>query len=176
MKPEINFMPNQLKYLIGAVVLVLGLAGVLFYAQPESADHTTMNDAAGQNSLNLSVEPANYDFGNITMKDGLVTKSFKIVNTQDAKLKLAQAYTSCMCTTAKIVINQSEFGPFGMQGHGVMKMLNQTLDPGQEAELLVTFDPNAHGPSGIGVIERTVTLQSDQGETVSVNIKATVTP
>ncbi len=156
--------------------MVIGLAGLLFYAQPESADHSTMNQAPSGDSLELSLTPGDYDFGTISMKEGKVTKSFQIKNDQADEIKLAQIYTSCMCTEAQIVIDGKEYGQFGMQGHGAMKMLNQILKPGQEAELLVTFDPNAHGPSGIGVIERTVSLQSDQGDVATVNIKANVIP
>ncbi len=167
-------MPKQLKYSIAAAVVVIGLAGLLFYAQP--ADHNTMNQAPTGESLKLALTPANYDFGTISMKDGKVTKSFQVKNDLADPVKLAKIYTSCMCTEARIVIDGKEYGSFGMPGHGATKMLNQVLSAGQEAELLVTFDPNAHGPSGIGVIERSVTFQSDKGETVSVNIKANVTP
>ena len=169
-------MANQVKLLIGVAIVVIGLGGALFYAQPKDQDHSNMPAEASGATLDLALDPLKYDFGTISMKNGLVTKSFKVKNTQDRQIDLSTAYTSCMCTTAKIVIDGQEYGPFSMQGHGAMKMLNQKLRPGQEAELLVTFDPNAHGPSGIGVIERTVSLQSEKGDIASVDIKANVTP
>lgn len=169
-------MPHQLKILIFAAIGLIILGGVLFYAQPKSSDHSTMAAQPSADSLKVAMEPQNYDFGTISMKNGLVNKEFTIKNNQTDPLFLSEVYTSCMCTNAQIRINNQEFGPFGMQGHGAMKMLNQSLSAGQEARLVVTFDPNAHGPSGIGVIERSVTIQSDNGETASINIKANVTP
>ena len=169
-------MPKQIKWLIAVAVGLIGLGGVLFYAQPKDQDHSQMPDQVSGSNLNLLLDPPNYDFGMISMKNGLVTKSFQVKNEQDQDLDLSTVYTSCMCTNAKIVIDGQEYGPFGMQGHGAMKMLNQKLRAGQSAQLLVTFDPNAHGPSGIGVIERTVSLESQRGDIASVNIKANVTP
>jgi len=169
-------MPKQVSWLIGVAIVVLGMGGVLFYAQPKDQDHSQMPAQPSGNSLNISLEPANYDFGTISMKDGLVTKSFQVKNTLDKDFDLSTVYTSCMCTNAKFVLDGEEYGPFGMQGHGAMKMLNKVLKAGQEAQLLVTFDPNAHGPSGIGVIERSVSIQSADGDVASVNIKANVTP
>lgn len=169
-------MPRQVKILILAAVGAIITGGVLFFAQPEPADHTTMAAQISGNGLDFALDPENYDFGTISMKNGLVTKEFIVKNTRLEPVLLSEAYTSCMCTDALVLINGREFGPFGMQGHGAMKMLNQSLEPGQEARLQVTFDPSAHGPAGIGVIERSVSLKSDKGEIASVNIKANVTP
>ncbi|MBX4187058.1 MAG: DUF1573 domain-containing protein, partial [Candidatus Doudnabacteria bacterium] len=148
----------------------------LFFAQPKDQNHSSMNNVPNGSTLDLSIDQTAYDFGNISMKNGLVTKVFNVKNTKPEKVFLSQLYTSCMCTNAKLRINGQEFGPFGMQGHGAMKMLNQSLEQGQEAQLEVTFDPNAHGPSGIGVIERAITIQTDKGEIAVMNIKANVTP
>ena len=169
-------MPKQFIWLIVGAAGIMVLGGVLFYAQPKAQDHSAMDVKSSGNALNVKVDPLYYDFGTISMKNGLVTKSFSVKNEQEQSVDLAELYTSCMCTLAKIKIEQSEYGPFGMLGHGAMKMLNQSLAPGQEAQLEVTFDPNAHGPSGIGVIERIVTLKSGKGELANINIKATVTP
>ncbi len=169
-------MTKQLKWLILVAILVIGLGTALFFAQPKDQDHSQMPAQISGKTLNLSLDPSDYDFGTISMKNGLVTKSFQVKNTQGQDFDLSTIYTSCMCTDAKIVIDGQEYGPFGMQGHGAMKMLNQKLRAGQEARLLVTFDPNAHGPSGIGVIERTVSIESTDGDVASVSIKADVTP
>ena len=171
-----NHMRSQFKWLIGAVILVLGLGAALFYAQPKDQDHSQMPAQVSGSKLDLALDPPNYDFGTISMKNGFVTKSFHVKNIQNQEIDLSTVYTSCMCTTAKIIIDSREYGPFAMQGHGTTKMLNQKLRIGQEAQLLVTYDPNAHGPSGIGRIERTVSLESKQGDIANIIIKANVTP
>lgn len=171
-------MAKQLRglILVGIGIIVLGV--ILFFAQPKDQDHSSMKAEPTGKTLALAIDPQNYDFGTISMKNGLVTKSFKVKNEQDKPISMSEVYTSCMCTNAKVRVNGREFGPFGMLGHGSsgMKMLNQDLAPGQEAELEVIFDPNAHGPSGIGSIERTVTIQSDKGDVANINIKANVEP
>lgn len=168
-------MPRQPIWMVIAAALVIGLGIILFIAQPKEQDHSAMKET-NDTTMTLGLDPISFDFGTISMKNGLVSKTFKVKNTQENSIDLSTVYTSCMCTQAKIVIDGQEYDPFGMQGHGAMKMLNKTLAPEAEADLIVIFDPNAHGPSGIGAIERTVTLESEKGEVVSVNIKANVTP
>ena len=142
-------MRKQLIWAIAIAVGVMVLGGILFYAQPKDQDHSAMNVENSGNPLNLKVDPLNYDFGTISMKNGLVTKFFKVKNIQTNDIDLSTVYTSCMCTSAKFVIDGQEYGPFGMQGHGTMKMLNKKLTVGQEAELVVTFYPHTPSPSQI---------------------------
>ena len=111
------------------------------------------------------------------MKDGKVSQVFKVRNENRDRLNIDMVYTSCMCTEAKIISRGEEFGPFGMQGHGVNSGLDRSIDPNEEIEVVVIFDPNAHGPSGVGPIERVVTLEGNEHrKLVEFNIKANVTP
>lgn len=170
-------MPKQALGIIGGAVIVIALGGVLFFAQPKTVEnHDNMNQTPNPQALKINFEPLSFDFGTISMKDGKVTKSFKVNNSSGNDIDLSTVYTSCMCTSAKLILDGAEYGPFGMQGHGAMKMLNRIFATGAEGELLVTFDPNAHGPAGVGLIERTVSLQSNKGDIASVNIKANVVP
>ena len=34
----------------------------------------------------------------------------------------------------------------------------ETLNPGEEATLLVTFDPSYHGPEGIGLMQKAIRI------------------
>lgn len=165
-------MSKQLKILIIGSVLVVGLGVLLFFAQPSGQPADSSNSP--QNLLEVS-EPF-YDFGTISMKDGLVSKVFKIKNTQTEAVRLAKLYTSCMCTKATLKINGRAEGPFGMPGHGSVPTFSQTIEPNAEAEIEVVFDPNAHGPSGVGPIERQVILEGPQGKVATMEIKADVTP
>ena len=63
-----------------------------------------------------------------------------------------------------------------MPGHGFVPSADVVLNPGETAEVEVISDPAAHGPSGIGRIERSVYLEGDAGSLVELRIRATVTP
>ena len=65
-----------------------------------------------------------------------------------------------MCTEATLVTSTGKRGPFGMPGHAPIPAISERLAPGEMAEVDVVFDPAAHGPAGIGRIERNVTVQN----------------
>ncbi|MBI5798635.1 MAG: hypothetical protein HZB10_01760, partial [Candidatus Yonathbacteria bacterium] len=85
-------------------------------------------------------------------------------------------FTSCMCTTASITADGKNFGPFGMQGHGFIPPISATIAPNATATVDVTFDPNAHGPAGVGYIQRTVFIENSAGDPLEINFSVTVTP
>ena len=167
-------MAKQLKIglLVAGAVLALGAA--LFYAQPDS--HGQMNNTPKAASNVLSVSEDLHDFGTISMKNGKVSAKFTVKNIQNQPIALSKLYTSCMCTQAKLLIGGKEEGPFGMLGHGFVPTFNETLAPGEQAEVEAIFDPNAHGPAGVGLIERTITLEDGNGPVATMQIKANVTP
>jgi hypothetical protein len=167
------------KSVVTSFIIVVGvvvLGGVLMYAEPKEGDRpvTEIIESISPSKIK-SVETA-YDFGIISMKDGNVKKEFVIKNTEDIAIEVKKIYTSCMCTDAVLKLNNNIYGPYGMLGHGSVPEVNQTLNPNQDAVIEVIFDPNAHGPSGIGVIERVVTLEDSRGGMLNLNIKANVRP
>ena len=81
-----------------------------------------------------------------------------------------------MCTTAFLLKDGEEIGPFGMAGHsGVRGNANLTVNPGEEAVVRVVFDPAAHGPAGVGPIERQVMLEVGD-KPLFLSFKAVVKP
>ena len=125
----------------------------------------------------LAVPETFYDFGNISMKNGNVSREFTVSNPTDKNVTLSKVFTSCMCTTALIVRPDGGVnGPFGMPGHATVPLANEVIKAGESRVIRVAFDPNAHGPAGVGTIERFVTLAENSGGAVQLGIKATVTP
>lgn len=105
------------------------------------------------------------ELGEIPMSQGNTQLAFQIKNTTVSVLDLQQLYTTCMCTKAKLITAAGQSSFAGMQGHtsGLMPIdPNLQLQPGEEAVLLVDFDPNAHGPQGVGPITRSVILETNQ--------------
>jgi len=124
----------------------------------------------------IAVETS-YDFGVISMKNGNVTKEFTITNPTNQDINLKTVLTSCMCTSAFLIgPNDSIKGPFKMPGMGFVPPANEIIKAGENRVIRVVYDPNAHGPAGVGKIERFVTLTDDLGEKLQLEIKAIVTP
>lgn len=118
-----------------------------------------------------------FDFGAISMKDGDVTKDFTITNPTGENVTILGLETSCMCTSVLLVLpDGSTKGPFGMAGMGGLTRTNETVKAGESRMLRVIYNPNAHGPAGVGQIDRFVTVTDSSGATLRFEIKALVTP
>lgn len=118
-----------------------------------------------------------YDFGTISMKKGDVSKDFILTNQTDGDVVIRGLETSCMCTLAFLVQSDgSKKGPFGMAGMGGVTTTNETIRAGETRVLQVVYNPNAHGPAGVGAIDRFITLTDSSHNKISFEIKAIVTP
>ena len=156
------------------VILIFGLIWLL---QTINKNQGTGSPAAASSNSLLSAEETSFDFGNVSMAKGIVSHAFKIKNTGSEPLTITKLYTSCMCTEATFVKSDIEKGPFGMPGMGYIPQISQTLAVGEEAEILVTFDPAAHGPAGLGQINRTVYLEnSGKSNKLELSFSANVAP
>ena len=103
-----------------------------------------------------------FDFNTISMKDGNVSHQFEIRNDGVEPVVIEKVYTSCMCTTAYITDSSGKrYGEFGMPGHTGSSGTKIEVAPGEAANVEAIFDPNAHGPSGVGFIQRSVYLETN---------------
>lgn len=172
------------------IVIIFIFIGLFFFAKPGQNGSNKIGDnnvpgdveksanshVARINNI-LTAEEKFYDFGTISMKNGLVVKTFKVINPTNEDIKLPSLTTSCMCTSAYFVgLDGIKNGPFGMPGMGFVPSLNQVIKAGQSANIEVVYDPNAHGPAGVGMIDRFVYLEDINGNKLQFEIKANVTP
>jgi len=149
-------MTKTTKYYLWGIV---GFIVVLIGAQMWSSSAASVEPIA---SGELTFSETDWDFGDISMADGIVTQSIPVENETQAPITITRLETSCMCTTAQVVHEDgSKSGLKGMVGHGGTPSVSETIEPGETATLLVNFDPNAHGPSATGAIRRTVSLQTN---------------
>ena len=162
---------------IAAIVLVaiLGLFAWGKSAAPAAPASHNAFSGTGVGSR-LTADSTFYDFGTISMKNGNVTKDFIIKNQTGEDITISTVVTSCMCTTAYVVSGTMTKGPFGMSGMGYVPPANETIGPGESRTVRVVYDPNAHGPAGVGAIDRFVALNDSSGGTLQLEIKAVVTP
>ena|SRR3989344_6027014 len=161
--------------IIGIVVSIIFLGGIVWAAKVTTADPKTQNETASSQGI-LSTDEKSFDFGTVSMAKGTVTHAFKIKNTGTETVSIDKLYTSCMCTVATWVKGNDKAGPFGMPGHSFTPSIERELKPGEEATIEATFDPAAHGPAGVGKIQRVVVLESNAGAPFEFEFTATVTP
>ena len=169
-------MKNIAIYII-AVIAIIG--GLVWLTRPDKSGAD-----ANYGASSLQTAEGEYDFGTISMAKGKVSKIFAVKNASAQAAFIEKIYTSCMCTEASLIKSSpstssgqtSRFGPFGMPGHGLVPKVNQTLNPGEETQVEVVFDPNAHGPAGVGAIERIVYVEEKERLPLELKIKAMVTP
>ncbi len=182
MTTQISKGANQ-KTIIALILIIIGIAGLMWWgklAQKSkiNPEELATNSRLGKIENTLSVEEMFYDFGAISMKNGNVSKVFKISNPGNRDINLKSISTSCMCTVAYVVRHDgSKKGPFGMPGHGgVVPRANEIIKTGETRDIEVVYDPNAHGPAGVGKIDRFIYLEDVNGNKLQLEIKANVTP
>ncbi|MBI4085163.1 MAG: DUF1573 domain-containing protein [Candidatus Liptonbacteria bacterium] len=161
-------------YSLVTVIVIIAL-----YFVGGSSTRNGSADTGGQNADNTSESFASaektFDFGTISMANGKVSHSFEFENIGSAPVTIGRIYTSCMCTSATLIKSDKSVGPFGMQGHGFAAGISESLAPGEKAKMEVIFDPAAHGPAGIGPIQRVVRAETNSGY-LEFEIKSNVTP
>ncbi|MCK9351499.1 MAG: DUF1573 domain-containing protein [Candidatus Paceibacterota bacterium] len=166
------------KKTITIVFLVFAFVfGLMFWGR--SLQNNALSDAKPVDGAKtaLTVEGESFfDFGNISMKNGKVSTVFTVANRTDKEIFLKSVTTSCMCTEAYLMGGKAEKGPFKMPGMGFVPLANETILPGETRTIKTVFDPNAHGPAGVGPIERVVRLVEENGGSLEFGFKAKVTP
>ncbi|MCA9343137.1 DUF1573 domain-containing protein [Candidatus Saccharibacteria bacterium] len=149
------------------VVTVLLLVGAIFFGSKMGA---TAQDVEPDAEVAMSVAENTYDWGTVDYDGGIVSKTFAIENSGATPLKLFDVKTSCMCTTAQLKSASQTSKKFGM--HEKSSSVFE-VKPGEKAELVVEFDPAFHGPSGVGPINRTVTMTTNSTDNPTLAFQLT---
>jgi len=120
----------------------------------------------------IEIIPLEYDAGTVSMSDALVEKTFEIKNIGEGDLEIDDIKTSCMCTTAILVVGDKKSPEFGMNSN--IPFWSQIIIPGEIGYLNVVFDQTFHGPSGTGSAVRTISLITNDPENKEVGVKLLV--
>lgn len=128
---------NQKNIITVIIILaILGLAIVgYFKAVPGAKDQTGSRPQ-------IEITPKSFDFGEVEFGK-IAEYVFKVKNLGSEILEIKRVATSCACTSAKVN--------------------KEKISPGQEAELLVSYDTAAMGSSshGKGEQERIIYIKSN---------------
>lgn len=159
------------KVVIGLIALtLLILGGGVYVLSVTSAPPAKI--ISSQNAK-AEVNEKTFDWGNIPINGGNATKTFTIKNISSDVLKLTGVKTSCTCTKAQVTIDQQISPYFSM--HSTSSWVGE-VPPGKEAQLTVIFDPAFHGPTGVGPIERLVSVETNdvQNSNLEFSLKGVV--
>ena len=156
------------KYFIFGIIAIttLALLGVIYFGSKEN----NVPKVDANTKTELSVDSDTFDWGEIDINSGKVSKTFIIENKGAETLKLYNIQTSCMCTTAQIKVGPDMSKKFGM--HESTSSVVE-VKPDEKAELIVEFDPAFHGPSGIGSISRIVTMSTNDTNHSTLSFRLT---
>ncbi len=160
------------KIIFIALIAILVLGGMTLFGRSRT-DKPVINAASGI----LSIDRASHDFGRISMGAGNVSTAFIIQNNTSTDILVEKITTSCMCTVAYISGGDGRKGPFGMPGHGgPAGRADEIIRSGESREIEIVFDPAAHGPAGVGKVERIIYLEDSLGRVTEFKFSALVTP
>lgn len=162
------------KTVITWALIIVGLFGLMWWGGQSQASLPSQEQTETQSVL--TSDKTLFEFGTISMAKGLVSTVFKVTNPTENDINVESVTTSCMCTKAYVLKGSDRKGPFGMPGHGVVPKANEVIKAGETRDIEVVYDPAAHGPAGVGPIDRFVFLQDTSGAVLRLEIKAVVTP
>lgn len=142
------------KIIIGFVVVlvVLTLGGVMITSKVGNAAKIAQNTQS-----QVFTDHQSYNWNTIPYDGGLAKHEFVIKNTGEADLNLANLKTSCTCTQAYLIIGSKISPRFNMHSKSDWTGI---VRPGDTAKLEVEFDPTFHGPTGVGPIQRIVSVET----------------
>ena len=145
-------MPKELKIILSCFfILAIITFWIVIKTNQTTAVSTPVVGIKGDDKVD--------QLGNVPRLGGLIVKEYSFTNTTDKLVKLGRLTTSCMCTKAKVVIGSQESALYGMESSGDLNTpLNFELKPGESGKVVVNFDPNAHGPKGVGPFDRVIRL------------------
>jgi len=167
-------MKEKNRTLVIAIVAAAVLAGGAFWASNGLRNKAAPAPAGNMPAVAspISVFKNDWDFGEISMRDGDVTHNFEIKNEGTEPIAIKKVFTSCMCTTALIKdASGNEYGKFGMPGHGLPSATNIVIAPGETATVEAIFNPAAHGPAGVGLARRSIYLETNSTVSPKVEVR-----
>lgn len=139
-----------------AVSLIVVIAGSAIMSGNTGTDSRSKIEV--NENTKIVLDKTSHDWGTIGLNDGNVEHVFEVKNEGTEELTLSNIVTSCMCTTAQLILNDQQSPVFGMHTKSDYQL---NVPAGETALLKIVFDPAFHGPSGVGPINRQITVDTN---------------
>lgn len=162
---------NKSIFFTGVIVVVLAIVAFGAYALGQQSGSDDEKQLPGK----LEITETEYNFGTIGLDK--VSHPFVVKNVGKGPLTIERVSTSCGCTSAQLKKGNETSVRFGMD-HGNLPRANMTLEPGEETEVIVTYDPLAHGLNrAAGYFNRVVYIKtSNPNKEHELTVKMIVDP
>ena len=123
---------------------------------------------AGGKIPQIVLEPASFNLGQVSKKQGKIVKVFKLYNKGTEKLIVTNIKVSCSCVTASLAVGNNKSPYFGTQG--APSGWQAALDPAKSGELEVVVDLS-HSAITAGKLFREITITTNDIMNPEVTIK-----
>ncbi len=167
-------MKQNKNFIISLAVGLLIIGGLIVWSGQNQAGNSIA--AVNLPPSELQASEPNFDFGSVSMAAGKVSHVFALENTGATPVTIKSIYTSCMCTEANLIFGDQKIGPFGMIGMADNPAVDKTIPAQGTVGVEAVFNPAAHGPAGIGAVERQIVIETNDNREVVLNFQAQVTP
>jgi hypothetical protein len=146
------------KFVIGIIVFILLIFGLAIVFAGKGSSKAVVEKTVG---AKIKIDHLSKEMGDISYDNGLISHSFPVKNVGTKNLEIANMATSCMCTNVYIKTNEGKSEQFGMKGMSNPSDWKGIIEPGKTAEVIAVFDPQYHGPQGVGPVSRTVSMETN---------------
>jgi len=130
---------------------------------------------AGEEIPHIIVDPASFNFGKVSKKQGKISKVFKLENKGNLRLIITNIRVSCSCITASLKVGKNKSPYFGIAG--VALGWKEAIEPGRAAELEVLLDLT-HPSMAVGKEMRDIFVASNDPvyPEISIRVEIEVAP
>ena len=149
---------NDKKIIMGVIIITVSILVGAVFLLGGSSGKANLEKTVG---AKLETPETSFDFKDIPFSGGNTIHGFKVKNGGDKELRIANLATSCHCTKVLFKSTKGESPRFGMKGSSPPSDWVGILAPGEEGEVVADFDPTYHGPQGVGLISRMVSLETN---------------
>jgi len=128
---------------------------------------------AGQNHPQIVLESNSFDFGNVSKKQGKISKIFKFVNKGNSPLVIKSMKTSCPCATVSLKTNKIKNQYIGIEGSP--KDWQSEIKPGESGEIELMVDlASSHVKTGKLIRDASLISNDPVYPEVAVRVEAEV--
>lgn len=142
-------------------------------AQAKAKIEKRLIKEAGAMRPQLSLDSNTFDFGEVSKKQGKVSKVFKFTNKGNAPLIIKSLKTSCPCATVSLRVNKTKSPYFGTEGSP--KAWQSEIKPQESGELELTVDlASPHVKTGRLIRDASIISNDPIYPEVTVRVEAEV--